>query len=71
MLQEVPRSGISAVQRPDEWVLIDVTVDSGARVTVMPSGFVSGISIVDNELSKSGVEYEVSNGESIANLVES
>jgi hypothetical protein len=56
MLQEVPRSGISAVQRLDEWVLIDVTVDSGACVTVMPSGLCSGISIIDNDLSRSGVE---------------
>ena len=68
MLQEVPRSGISAVQRPDEWVLIDVTVDSGACVSVMPAGLCTGISIVDNDLSRGGVEYEVANGESIANL---
>ena len=71
MLQEVSRSGISSVQRPDEWVLIDVTVDSGACVTVMPSGLCPGVSIVDNDLSKSGVEYEVANGESIVNLGES
>ena len=70
MLQEVPRSGISAVQRPDEWVLIDVTVDSGACVSVMPAGLCTGISIVDNDLSRGGVEYEVANGESIANLGE-
>ena len=70
LLQEVPRSGNSAVQRPDEWVLVGVTVDSGACVTVMPSGLCPGISIVDNDLSKSGVEYEVANGESIANLGE-
>ena len=70
MLQEVPRSGISAVQRPDEWVLIDVTVDSGACVSVMPSGLCTGISIVENDLSRGGVEYEVANGESIANLGE-
>ena len=70
MLQEASRSGISAVQRPDEWVLMDATVDSGACVTVMPSGLCAGISIVNNDLSKSGVEYEVANGESIANLGE-
>jgi hypothetical protein len=70
MLQEVRRSGISAVQKPDEWVLIDFTVDSGACVTVMPSGLCSGIPILDNDLSKNGVEYEVANGESIANLGE-
>ena len=36
----------------------------------MPSGLCPGISIVDNDVSKSGVEYEVANGESIANLGE-
>ena len=70
MLQEIPRSRISTVQKPDEWVLIDVTVDSGACVTTMPSGLCLGISIIDNDLSRSGVEYEVANGESIANLGE-
>ena len=34
MLQEIRRSGISAVQKPDGCVLIDVTVDSGACVTL-------------------------------------
>jgi hypothetical protein len=70
LLQQVTRSGISAVQRPDEWVMIDVTVDSGACVTVMPAGLCQGITIIENDLCKSGVEYEVANGESIANLGE-
>ena len=63
-------SGISAVQRPDEWVMIDVTVDSGACVTVMPSALSTGISIIENDLSRNGAEYEVANGESIAILGE-
>ena len=29
-LQEVRRSGISDVNRPDEWIALDVTVDSGS-----------------------------------------
>ena len=70
MLQEVLRNVTSVVQRPDEWVLIDVTVDSGVCVTVMPSGLCPAISIVDNDLSKSGIKYEVASGESIANLEE-
>ena len=70
MLQEVPRSGISTFQRPDEWVLLGVTVDSGACVTVMPSGLCPGITISDNDLSRNGVEYEVAHGESIANFGE-
>ena len=36
----------------------------------MPSGLCSGISIVDNDLCRSGAEYEGANGESIANLGE-
>ena len=48
MLHGVRRSGISAVQKPDGWVLIDVAVDSGAWVTVMPSALCSGIPILDN-----------------------
>ena len=70
MLQEVPRSGISAVHKPDEWVLFEVPIDSGACVTVMPSGLCPAISIIDNDLSKNGAEYEVANGQSIANLGE-
>ena len=50
--------------------MIDVTVDSGACVTVMPSGLCPGITIIENDLCKNGVEYEVANGESIANLGE-
>ena len=51
-------------------MLIDVTADSGAGVAVMLSGLCSGIPILDNDLSKNAVEYEVANGESIANLGE-
>ena len=70
LLQEVRRSGISAVNNPDDWIAIDVTVDSGACITVMPSGLCPGIRIMENDLSRGGVEYEVANGESIANLGE-
>ena len=36
----------------------------------MPSALCTGIAILENDLSKNGVEYEVANGESIANLGE-
>ena len=36
----------------------------------MPSALCPGINIVENDLCKNGVEYEVANGESIANLGE-
>ena len=70
LLQEIRRSGISAVQKTDEWIMLDVTVDSGACVTVMPSGLCPGIPILENDLSRNGIEYEMANGESIANLGE-
>ena len=70
LLQEVKRSGISAVNKPDKWITLDVTMDSGACVTVMPAGLCPGIQIVENDLSRNGIEYEVANGESIANLGE-
>ena len=50
--------------------MIDVTVDSGACVTVMPSGRCPGIRIHEKDLSLNGVEYEVANGEAISNLGE-
>ena len=68
LLQQVTHSGTSAVQRPEVWVMIDATVDSGVCVTVMPSGLCPGITIIENDLCKNGVEYVVANGESIANL---
>ena len=70
VLTEKHKSSISVVQRPEEWISVEVTVDSGACVTVMPAGLCTGIPIIDNFFSKSGVEYEVANGESIPNLGE-
>ena len=64
------RTGISAVNKPYEWIALDVTVDSGACVTVMPSGLCPGIQMIENDLSRNGSEYEVANGKSIANLGE-
>ena len=70
LLLEVKRRGISAVNKPDEWISLDVTVDSGACVTVMPAGLCPGIQIIENDLSRNGIEYEFANGESIPNLGE-
>ena len=62
--------GISAIRSPEEWEEIEVTVDSGACVTVMPKGMCMGISVLENSLSREGAEYEVANGQSIPNLGE-
>ena len=69
-LLPVRKNAISTVQRPDEWIEIEITVDSGACVTVMPRALCPGISILQNRLSREGVEYEVANGAHIPNLGE-
>ena len=67
----IPRIGsaISAVQSPDDWIEIEVTVDSGACETVMPSTLCQGIAILRSAMSH-GQEYEVANGATIPNLGE-
>ena len=69
-LLPVKRQGISTMRRPDEWTQVDVTVDSGACVSVMPVGICEGIDVMENELSRNGAEYEVANGATIPNLGE-
>ena len=69
-LLQMKGRGISAIRPPDEWEEIEVTVDSGTCVTVMPKGMCMGISLLENSLSREGAEYEVANGQSIPNLVE-
>ena len=62
-------SPISAIATPDDWVEIEVTVDSGACETVMPASMCTGIYIHKSSCSH-GAEYEVANGASIPNLGE-
>ena len=66
----VKKSGTSAIRRPDEWIEIEVTVDSGACVTVMPTSLCPGISFLENRLSRKGVKYEFASGAHISNLGE-
>ena len=63
---KVEKPGICAIQKPDEWVRLEVTVDSGACVTVMPAGMCLGISILQSATAH-GAMYEVANGEEIPN----
>ena len=62
------KSTLSAVRKPDEWHEIELCVDSGACITVMPKSWCSGISIVESPAQRAGVEYEVANGQAILNL---
>ena len=59
--------GLSVVKRPDEWIQLEVTVDSGACVSVMPTNICEGIGILQNDLSRAGAQYEVANGATILN----
>ena len=55
--------GIKAVA-DDQWVEIDVQVDSGATETVMAESTLAGvIDITEGFACKRGVTYEVANGE--------
>ena len=58
------------MRRPEEWIELEVTVDSGACISVMPIASCEGIDIEENELSRSGAEYEVASGATIPNLGE-
>ena len=49
-LLPVSKAGISAVTAPDEWIEIEMTIDSGACVTVMPRALCPRISIPQNSL---------------------
>ena len=48
ILQQVKRRGISAIKDPSDWTEIEITVDSGACLTVMPRSLSEGISILQN-----------------------
>ena len=60
----------SFTRNPDEWLEIEVCIDSGACETVMPVSLCPGIEVVDSPQSLEGVEYEVANGGIIPNLGE-
>ena len=49
------------------WELTEITVDSGACDTVLPSAMLSSIDTEPSEGSKRGDEYEVASGHSIVN----
>ena len=63
------RPALSAVG-PLEWQEIEITVDSGACDTVMPTSLSPQIALLENAASKSGMEYEVANGAGLPNVGE-
>ena len=58
---------ISALGSFQGWQEIEVTVDSGACDTVMPLSLCSEITLRESAQQRSGLEYEVANGQSIPN----
>ena len=69
MTLKQPKGTILALG-PQDWVEIELTVDSGACDTVMPEGMCPQISLLESVGSKAGYEYEVANGEALPNLGE-
>ena len=61
---------LSQIQRPDEWEQLDLTVDSGSCVAVMPRGLCTGIGIMQSFPWQHRVGYEVANGDASPNLEE-
>ena len=54
----------------DEWYEVELTTDTGACDTVVPTLMSPGIPITPSVESLRGMEYEVATGESISNLGE-
>ena len=52
VLQPKIRQGLSNIRNPEEWIQIEVTVDSGACVSVMPVEVCKGIGILQTALSR-------------------
>ena len=48
--------------KDEQWEEIEITVDSGACDTVLPSRMLSSIKLEQNDASRRGEEYEVANG---------
>ena len=69
-LRTIEPGGLNAVAE-DEWVEVDVAIDSGATETVMSEETLSGvIDIKESAACKRGIVYEVADGAQIPNLGE-
>ena len=69
-LKVIEPHGINAVA-DEEWVEVDVKIDSGATETVIPEAMLEGVIDIGEGIAfKRGVQYEVANGSQIPNLGE-
>ena len=69
LLESVTKSTISSIPATS-WRELEVTVDSGACDTVLPTDECTEIALQESPQSKQGLEYEVANGDTIPNLGE-
>ena len=60
----------SATEASDEWLEVELTADTGACDTVIPRKMCPKIPIQASLQSRSGMEYEVADGNTIPNLGE-
>ena len=61
---------MAPVNTAPQWETVELAVDSGASETVIPTGLLQGVSLQPSDASRRGVQYEVANGQRIANLGE-
>ena len=64
-----PGNQLSGIDTP-QLQEIEIAVDSGACDTVMPASLSPQISLLQNEMSRGGLEYEVANCAELPNLGE-
>jgi hypothetical protein len=70
-LGEVRSAGaINALENSKGWERIESVVDSGATVSVMPPDVAKEYEVMPSVASRSGVTYQVANGDEIDNLGE-
>ena len=59
---------LSMTQESSLWQKLIITIDSGASESVAPASAAGNVPLVDSPGSRSGVTYEVANGQTIDNL---
>ena len=68
-MKEIVPEGANSVEE-QEWEEIDMAVDSGATETVVGEDMITSVETREGSAYRRGVQYEVANGERVANLGE-
>ena len=55
---------------PQQWVKMEITVDSGSCETVIPDNMITHVTLHQSPGSKAGKKYEAANGSDLNNLGE-